>query len=311
MDPVTHAVIGMAISKMTGNAIALTEPASLAIIIGSVFPDIDIILQKWGDYVYLKNHRGVTHSIIGLIISSMLIAAVMSIFFPQSNIPGLFLWSLLGCLSHSFIDIFNSYGAKLMWPFFDKKFSLSLLLVFDPIFFGLLSGYVLSSGSIKSIFIICACIYLISRALMRLGVAIGLKKRFGVSSKDIKILPSMTGLFRWHFILEREDYDLVGEKNILKRGIKVFKRLYKLQGGTPDKILFSNVGRFFGEFTPLSHIVCINAGNITRYIFIDLRYFIRNNFLHHAVLEMDRDNRVVMESFNPYSIKRSTPLTIK
>ena len=46
------------------------------------------------------------------------------------------------------------------------------------------------------------------------------------------------------------------------------------------------------------------AEGITRYVFIDMRYYMRDKFLHHAILEMDENGQIITSSFNPYSIKR-------
>jgi len=310
MDPVTHAVIGMAVSKLSGNGIVMSNPMTIGIIAGAVFPDIDIVMQKWGDYAYLKNHRGVTHSIPGIAVSALIISAILKVIFPTVNMLELYLWSALGGLSHAFIDLFNSYGAKLLWPVIKKRFSLSLLLTFDPFLLGLLGGYILSGNVLQNIFIGLVPVYLAVRAIMRLGSTRGLVKIFGSDFKSISLLPSLSGFFRWHFILETDRYNIVGEKNMLCRGVRIIKKLDKLPDEALDKVVVSQVGEFFSEFTPLSHIACEKNGSIKRYIFIDMRYYIRDNFLHHAVLEMDKNNRIVKQSFNPYSMKRSCPIAM-
>lgn len=305
MDPITHAVIGMAASKIAGHAIDISEPATVAIVIGSVIPDIDIVMQKWGDYAYLKNHRGVTHSILGLLGFSMLITVILAMFFPESKVYSLFIWSMMGCLSHTFFDIFNPYGAKILWPFSKRKFSLSLLIVFDPVFLGLLLAYIFSDGKVQYMFLVMFAVYVVLRAVMRMLIGYQLKRTFGHECENISILPSMTGLLRWHFILEKKKCKVIGEKSIFKRNINIIRTLHKLHDNTIDSILCSSIGSFFREFTPLFHIACENADGVTKYIFTDLRYYIRNNFLHHAVLEVDQNNTVIRQTFNPYTINRS------
>lgn len=308
MDPITHAVIGMAVSKAAGNQIALSDAATIAVVAGSVFPDIDILFQKWGDYVYLKNHRGMTHSIFGLAASALFIAIVLGGFYPGTGLGSLFLWSLLGCSSHTFFDIFNSYGAKLLWPFNNKKFSLSLLVVFDPIFVGVLIGYIYSKGSAQGVLLAAFALYMLYRSIMRWYVRLDLSRKYGEDCEKISILPSMTGLFRWHFILEGKSCNIVGEKNVINSNINIIKKLHKLQDGVVNKVMVSPVGKFFSEFTPLSHVACEKEDGVTRYVFTDLRYYIRNKFLHHAVLEVDDTDSIVKSSFNPYSMKRSVEM---
>lgn len=305
MDPLTHTVIGLAVTKVTGNPVAMSEPATVCIIAGSVFPDIDILLQKWGDLIYLKNHRGVTHSIPGLVISSALIAAVSCLVYHGSGFFTMFLWALLGCFSHAFFDFLNAYGTKILWPMLDKKYSLGMLITFDPVFLGLLAGYIFAGNTADNYFLAAFLIYFASRAAARLAILRELCRKYGSRYDRISLLPSMKGLFKWHFILEDKDCYIIGEKDILRNRIRVVEKLQKVKGVKSENVMCSAVGQFFREFTPLFHVACVKIGGITRYVFTDMRYYLRNNFLHHAVLEIDENNLVISQTFNPYSMKRS------
>jgi len=304
MDPITHGVIGVAVSKIAGNEISIYNAATVSMVIGSVFPDIDIVFQKWGDYAYLKNHRGLTHSILGLTISASFLSVVLSFIYRGTAIYELFLWALLGGVTHSCFDLLNSYGAKLLWPFCNKKFSLGILNSFDPLFLMGLVGYIISPGWLKNASLILFVSYIALRVLMKWVVSKNIHKNFSDKCEKLSLLPSVTGLFRWHFILEEPGRNVVGEKNILKQNIKVFKVLDKIEEEVLEKVSISYVGKFFSEFTPVSHVMCENIGDVTRYVFIDMRYYMRDTFLHHAILEVDKDDNVINASFNPYSINR-------
>lgn len=308
MDPITHGVIGVAVAKLTGNEISITDAATVSLLVGSIFPDIDIVFQKWGDYTYLKNHRGLTHSILGLIISSGILSVLLGFIYRGANIFELFLWSLLGGVAHTGFDLLNSYGAKLLWPFCNRKFSFGIINSFDPLFIAALIGYIISPPWFKRVTLLLFPSYIGLRILMKWLVLKDIHKTFSDKCEKLRLLPSVTGLFRWHFILEEPGRNVVGEKNFLKRNIKIFKVLDKIEEEVLRKVSFSYVGKFFSEFTPASHVLCENIGNVTRYVFIDLRYYIRGNFLHHAVLEMDKDDNVVNASFNPYSMNRINPI---
>jgi Predicted membrane-bound metal-dependent hydrolases len=308
MDPLTHTVIGLAVAKVTGNPVIMSEPATICIVAGSVFPDIDIMLQKWGDVMYLKNHRGVTHSIVGLLVSSALIAGVVSLVFGNTSFLNMFLWALLGCFSHAFFDTLNAFGAKLLWPILDKKYSLGVLITFDPVFIGLLAGYTFAGEVIGRYCMVVFLLYFASRGISKIFVIRELYKKYGNEFEHISLLPSMKGLFKWHFILEGKDYNVIGEKDVLRNRIRIVKKLKKIQDEKTRSVLFSAVGRFFSEFTPVFHIACEKDGGINRYIFIDMRYYLKNKFLHHAVLELDENNSVVKQTFNPYSMNRSCTL---
>ncbi|MCX7747414.1 MAG: metal-dependent hydrolase [Clostridia bacterium] len=310
MDPITHAVIGITVAKATGHELQVSDAQTMALIVGAVFPDIDILFQKWGDGVYLKNHRGITHSLVGLAASSVFLAFVLGMAYPGSHWFTLFLWTFVGCLTHSFFDIFNSYGAKLLWPFIKSRFTFGLLIVFDPVFIGTLLGYILSNGSWKYFYLYAFLTYILLRLLTRLWVVIQLNRVFGSIYRRISVYPSLSGFFRWHFVLEGEDINLIGEKNIMTGSIKVVRKLYKLQEDLLDKVLESPVGEFFAEFTPLVHVDFEDIEGGKRYTFIDMRYYIRNNFLHHAILEVDENDLIIKASFNPYSIHRNSSIPV-
>ncbi len=148
--------------------------------------------------------------------------------------------------------------------------------------------------------------YILFRLAMRMCVFKYLKKNLGKTSKKISLLPSMTGLFRWHFILEENSSSIVGEKNIFKKNVKIIKKLDKIQDEVLKKVSDSNVGKFFADFTPIYHVDEELADGIIRYVFIDMRYYMRDKFLHHAILEMDESGQIITSSFNPYSIKRAS-----
>ncbi len=304
MDPITHAVIGMSVSKMAGQGMDFSNPAYVGVVIGSVFPDIDILLQKWGDYTYLKNHRGTTHSLVGMAVSSILISAALTVLYPGGKFLGILLWTFIGCLSHVGIDLFNTYGAKLFWPILNKRITFNLFTVFDPIFFCTLAGYCFTTGMYQNIFLTFFLSYFTIRILMRVFVVMQLKKKFKDNVGKISILPSLRGLFRWHFVFESSHSNIIGEKRVFRKGVEIINNYKKLHDSKAQKALLTPVGRFFKEFSPLFHIQREKNGEVDRYVFIDMRYYMRNKFMHHGILEFDKNGCVVTSSFNPYNMER-------
>ncbi len=304
MDPLTHTAIGLAVAKVTGNAALISDPATMCIVAGSVFPDIDILLQKKGDMAYLKNHRGATHSLVGTVGSSAFIAGMACLIYGNPHFLTMFFWALLGCWAHVIFDLFNSYGAKLFWPFIKKKFSLGMMITFDPVFIGLLAGYIFAGSKLDKIFLAVFILYFAYRVFAWILTVRTLEKTFGDSYEKISLLPSLKGLYKWHFILEAEDCSIICEKSFLRNRIKIVKRLNNTSDARADHIMDSETGRFFSEFTPVYHVSCEKNGRNNRYIFTDMRYFLRNKFLHHAVVETDENDLVIKQTFNPYSMSR-------
>ncbi len=311
MDPVTHAMVGLAVSKATGNSIEITNAATMAITIGSLFPDADILLQRWGDYFYLKHHRSQTHSIIGMLVCSGLISAILGLVYQNTSFFHLYLFSLLGCASHVFFDLFNIYGAKLLWPISKKKFTFNLMSSFDFIFLLLLGGFLIGMGKLQMAFSISLIIYLIARVIMKVSVILHLKSRYKADFKKVSVMPGMTNVLKWHFILESEWENIVGQKGVLKKNISIINKFDKLQDKALKSVLHSKTGAFFKEFSPLFHVKCERIEEFKRYTFVDMRYFLRNKFMHHAIVEMNPKGEIIKETFNPYSINREVLLPIK
>jgi len=303
MDPFSHAVIGTALSKAAGCGINFSTPENIGLVVGSVFPDIDIILKKWGNYVYLKNHRAATHSLIGIIISSVFISAILKLIYPTSSFLSVFLYSMIGCLSHTVSDILNSYGAKLLWPFYKRKMALNLIVIIDPLVILFLLSYIFGDSSTSLISILVLGLYIFLRLFYKLFIKKQLEKSYP-SMKIAAVIPSMLVIFKWHFVIEDDEVLLVGEKNILNGKINIIEKFSKLHYNEIEKALNSTLGKFFMDFTPVFHVSAESIGEINRYTFTDLRYYHRNNFYHHGVLEMDKADSIVMSSFKPYTMNK-------
>ncbi|HHY93206.1 MAG TPA: metal-dependent hydrolase, partial [Firmicutes bacterium] len=54
MDPVTHALTALAVAGFSGAPFSLLHPAHLSSLLGSLAPDLDIVLQAKGHLAYLR-----------------------------------------------------------------------------------------------------------------------------------------------------------------------------------------------------------------------------------------------------------------
>lgn len=305
MDPVSHLVTGLVIAKLAAPATGGGGTATAAFVIGSLMPDADIMLQKWGDYAYLKNHRGPSHSIIGLIAGSLLAGLTLAFIIGGIDFFSAFLCCMAGGLGHVAFDMLNSYGAGILWPLSNKKYALSILPIFDPFVAGFFIGYIAAPAGLQEYFIAAGLLYIVSRAFMRMMVRKRLLRRFRKECRRIFILPSTTRLFRWHFVIDQSNCRIVGEVSAFLRKIKIFTKLEKIEETLEEKVTTTAVGRFFKEFTPIYHITCTKIGDgILEFMLTDMRYFLRNNFLHHATAVLDKEFKPLKELFQPYSLNR-------
>jgi inner membrane protein len=310
MDPLTHAAVGLSIALMSGETLALSNPAVIACAAGAVIPDGDIIMQLKGDYAYLKNHRGISHSVPMMFVYSGIIAGALRLVFGGISFWSVFLFALLGCFSHIALDVTNSYGAQVLWPLSKKRITFDLLLVYDPmlVLLCLINILPYTRGIIPfyMTILIFTCYLILRRIMKKLAKDIAYENlSYKYKAEYFRIMPSMIGLIKWHFVLYTEKRKIIGEINLFPRRFKIIDikknidaDLYKIAMDTPIAI-------FFERFTPLFHIDCEKKEENYEFEFIDLRYHISKGFLHHATAVINRDFEVVTSLFHPYSKARN------
>ena len=313
MDPVTHGLVGAAVAVISGAEVSITNPLLIATTLGAVAPDLDIVYQSRGHYTYLKNHRGLSHSIPGLAFLASLIGITLSFVFPEANFWGLILGAFLGALSHTLLDLMNSYGVMLFYPFSRKKYTFNLLMITDPFLIGT-SLAIIYFGAINSMgqyyFAGVFSLYLLGRLLMRRRAQALIKKYYYQYSEVIVVMPAFIGLFQWDFIVRKNNKNIVGQINLITNKIKIHKRLRLISEEIKETLEDTKIGEFFKEFTPFWHIDYRIVDDKIVGVFTDMRYFVKNKFLHHATVIVDKESRQVEQGlFQPYNQKNKIEIT--
>lgn len=147
MDNLTHTLTAVALSQAGLNR--KTRFATLALIVGSNLPDVDIVTRLAGSATYLKYHRGLTHSVLGVVVLSALLAG--TIYYlgraaqppKKRDTPPLDArWLLAICLialaSHVLMDLTNTYGVRILSPFSGRWYAWDVLYIIDPVLLALL-----------------------------------------------------------------------------------------------------------------------------------------------------------------------------
>src|SRR5690625_4505491 len=141
MDTGTHIVMGIALGGLaTLDPVVSNDPLMfnsvlVGTIIGSQAPDFDTILKLKNNATYIRNHRGITHSIPAVIMWGILIASIIYMFVPEISFLRLWLWTFLAVILHVFVDIFNAYGTQAYRPFTNKWIAHGFINTFDPYIF--------------------------------------------------------------------------------------------------------------------------------------------------------------------------------
>lgn len=311
MDPITHALAGMVIGSKIGAGLTLSNGLMIASTLGAVAPDLDITARFWGDYVYLAQHRKFSHSLPGLALISLGLGAILSLFYPENSFASLFLFAALGAISHTFLDIFNSYGVGVLWPVKKEKITLNLLLIFDPVLFGLFFMMLFLGRNLQLNLLAAASVagYLLLRRLMRYGAYRLAKKELQGDYPDARLVILPSGFFNWDFIARLPDKNLVGSIKLFKRKVRIVKCLEKVRHNYIQVVHESVLGKYFREFTPFYHVQCELVEEKYVANLMDLRYRFRGRFLHNATLVMDKDLNVEEAVFQPFSLSRRIPVS--
>jgi inner membrane protein len=141
MDTGTHVVMGIALGGLaTLDPVVANDPilfnaVLVGTLVGSQAPDFDTILKLRNNATYIRNHRGLTHSIPAVLFWGILISSIIFFFTPEVSFLHLWLWTFFAVIIHVFVDIFNAYGTQSIRPFSHKWVALGFINTFDPYIF--------------------------------------------------------------------------------------------------------------------------------------------------------------------------------
>lgn len=119
-----------------------TRFATLVIVVGANLPDIDAVSRFDSSATYLKYHRGITHSILGVMVLGVILAGVSYYLArkaaprrsaPPVNPRWLLVCSLLATGSHLLLDFSNSYGVRPFLPFSGRWYAWDIMFIVDPL----------------------------------------------------------------------------------------------------------------------------------------------------------------------------------
>lgn len=148
MDNFTHSLVGLAAAKA---GLERASPYATAVcILAANLPDADTVMLFAGRYVYLEQHRGISHSIIGTLTLSLIFPLI---FYgverliarlrgrePRANLKGLLLCSIILGASHPLLDWTNNYGVRPLLPWDSRWVYGDLVFILDPWIWLILGG---------------------------------------------------------------------------------------------------------------------------------------------------------------------------
>ena len=134
MDTLTQVALGAAIAeagfreRLGGKAVVLGACCGL-------IPDLDILSRLGGEWLFLIQHRSLSHSLFFLVLLTPFIGWI-GYWWSQRRSSywhwcHLCFWALI---THPLLDICTSYGTQFWAPFSDKRLAIDAIAIIDPLY---------------------------------------------------------------------------------------------------------------------------------------------------------------------------------
>ena len=136
MDSLTHIVLGACVGEILAEK-RIGRKAWLFGALAQSLPDIDFVASFFlSPSANLIAHRGFTHSIVFILLSSIILAFVSRKILQNTSMnyrQWTTFWAVQSFI-HIFLDTCNNYGVGWLEPFSNARFSFNILFVADPFF---------------------------------------------------------------------------------------------------------------------------------------------------------------------------------
>ncbi len=153
MDSLTQATLGAAVAHAGWHRPLGRWSLPWGVALGTL-PDLDVLAGPWLDAVEkLYWHRGPSHGVLGVLLLTLVAAAVVGRVHRASGLTSLraTVVAALILATHVAIDCFTVYGTQLLAPFSRHGFGTNNLFIIDPLYtLPLLAGVLLAAVCARS-----------------------------------------------------------------------------------------------------------------------------------------------------------------
>src|SRR6267378_3611431 len=228
MDPLTHALASYSLKRAAFPR--APRSAAIAILIAGTIADLDSLSKLAGPSAFLTFYRTYFHSLLAALLFSLLVTLpfLLSRRGPtekQTSPLPIFLAALAAAVLHLLMDVCQSTGVELFWPFSPRRFALDWLPHLDLWILGiLLAGILLPMlsrlvteeigakskgprGKVgASLSLATMILYIVLRFVLHGNAIAALESRTyrGESARRFAAFAESGSPFRWHGIVETE-----------------------------------------------------------------------------------------------------------
>ncbi|MFO1443163.1 metal-dependent hydrolase [Bacillus sp. Bva_UNVM-123] len=304
MDTGTHIVMGLGLAgiatldPIVAETSATTTSVMIGAIIGSQIPDIDTILKLRNNAVYIRNHRGITHSIPAVLLWPILITAIIYSFFPESNLFHLWLWTFIAVFLHVFVDIFNAYGTQALRPFSSRWIALGTINTFDPFIFALhVFGLIVWAFGANP-----GYTFLTIYALLIIYYILRFREQRIIMRKVKKLIPDATDIIiaptmkyrQWRIAVMNKQQFFVGRG--VNRTVNIIDQFNRVPEPKTPILEAAKKDENLSAFLSFSRVYRWEIDEYDEYTevrFIDLRYRSNDYYPFVAVVQLDSDLNIM------------------
>ncbi|MBI5192878.1 MAG: metal-dependent hydrolase [Nitrospirae bacterium] len=321
MDPVTHGLAGIVIAR-AGFSNSLKKLGPVTGLLTALSPDSDILLRYFGEEVFLRYHRGITHSLILLPVYSLILAFIFQrVFRKKEGYIFFYLLCFLSLLSHIILDLMTSFGTMAFSPWTDKRMSWDLIFIIDPWFTGAMLIPLLIAFYFKN--------YKRELAILSIGLVIGYtglcmfnhhkavtaaemlfkeKGRDVLTHYTIAAIPQPFSPFKWQVLIDTGDslYQSFINENNTSGGNILKNMVWKKWPDSPyvEKALKQSGVRFylwFARFPVVMERIAVNGNHLVE--FVDLRFDMQMGRVPFTyIVEFNNEGVVLLEKFTTINL---------
>lgn len=303
MDNLTHTLTGLVLAR--AGLGRTTRGGTLALALASNLPDIDIVSGLQGTASYLEHHRNLSHSVVGAPLLALGLAALLKLCIREARFGGLAACALAGVAVHVFMDLWTSYGTRVLAPFDATFYTWDLVFIVDPLILLLLLATLLATlrlaqpSHVAALGLGLVLSYVGARAVLHTQARDeGIARVPGGRVARAVALPSPVDPFHWRFIADTGSAYWTGD--VALRGPATrFTRRDKLpeSAATARAREASPVAATFLAFSTYPWLEVAATGDGTEVVFRDLRFERPGRESFAARVLVGQDGRIRREGF--------------
>ncbi len=310
MDTASHLLLGATLAglSLVDPVVAANKEAMFAAVlagtmIGSHAPDFDTFARLKGPAVYLRVHRGITHSLPALFLWPLLISLPLAAGFGLMHVwPHLYGWTFAAVVLHVFLDLCNAYGVQCFRPFTRRWQHWDILSLHEPLLFVLHAAALavwLWNGTTASLAaslfpaVYAATFgYIAFQAFHRRWLVRKVKRELRLDG-DCQVIPTLH-LLHWQFVLDTGDSFHTG---FIQNG--VVNRQEIISKSEPNPIIEATMQtdgvRTFLHFAKQIHWMCTEGKDGYVVQGRDVRFWHNGRLPFGVDVKLDRNLNVVRD----------------